>query len=139
MHIVPVGTNEIPPNADTVFDVAIRQGVASIEPNVEDVRHRSQVGLSYAAFVGGTERDMERLPKPNPNARLDASGYASFADLVTEATAGRTSPEQVTFYYNHGNQGLQFAAVGAVVYRAAQARGHGQSLPDAWFLQDIKT
>ncbi len=138
MHIVPVGTQEIPPAAAARFDVRIRQGVATIEPSGGDARHRSQIGLSYAGFVGGTEEDMERLPKPNPAARLDASDYPGFADLVTGATPGRTNPEQVTFYYNHGNQGLQFAAVGGAIYRAALARGAGEALPDAWFLQDIK-
>ena len=138
MHIVPVGTQEIPPAAEPRFDIRIRQGVAAIEPSGDNTRHRAEIGLSYAAFVGGSEDDMARLPKPNPAVRLDASGYPTFADLVTGATPGRTSPEQVTFYYNHGNQGLQFASVGGAIYRAAQARGVGHALPDAWFLQDIK-
>ena len=119
-------------------DKRIRQGVAAIEPSGGDASHRVEIGLSYAAFVGGTAHEQERLPKPNPAARLDASAYPSFADLVTGTTPGRASPEQVTFYYNHGNQGLQFASVGGVIYRAALARGAGHALPDAWFLQDIK-
>ena len=138
MHIVPVGTQEIPPAAADRFDVRIRQGVAAIEPSGDDAGHRAEIGLSYAAFVGGSAHDQRRLPKPNPAARLNASAYPSFADLVSGATPGRTSPEQVTFYYNHGNQGLQFASVGGVIYRAALARGAGHALPDAWFLQDIK-
>ena len=138
MHMVPVGTQEIPPAAAARFDVRIRQGVAAIEPRGDDSNHRAEIGLSYSAFVGGTEQDRKRLPRPNPAARLDAAGYPSFADLVTGATPGRTSPDQVTFYYNHGNQGLQFASVGGAIYRAALERGSGQALPDAWFLQDIK-
>ena len=138
MHIVPVGTQEIPPAAATRFDVKFRQGVAAIEPSGGNARHRAAVGLSYAAFVGGTEKDMQRLPTPDPTARLDAADYPSFADLVSGAAPGRTSAAQVSFYYNHGNQGLQFAAVGGLVYRAALAQSGGQALPDAWFLQDIK-
>ena len=106
MHIVPVGTQEIPPAAAARFDIRIRQGVAAIEPSGENPRHRTEVGLSYAAFVGGTEQDMERLPRRNPSVRLDTSDYPTFADLVTGAALGRTRLEQVTFYYNHGNQGL---------------------------------
>ena len=51
---------------------------------------------------------------------------------------GRTSDEQVTFYRNVGNQGLQFSAVGQVVYRKAVEAGVGHEIPTEWFLQDIR-
>ena len=50
----------------------------------------------------------------------------------------RTSRDQITLYLNSGNQGLQFAAVGEVVYRKAKEQGLGRELPTEWFLQDIR-
>ena len=37
-----------------------------------------------------------------------------------------------------GNQGLQFAAVGGLVYRKAKQRSVGRGLPTEWFVQDIR-
>jgi alanine dehydrogenase len=58
--------------------------------------------------------------------------------LVTGRTGGRTSPEQITFYRNLGNQGLQFASVGGLLYEKAKAAGSARELPTEWFLQDIR-
>lgn len=51
---------------------------------------------------------------------------------------GRTRDDQVTFYRNVGNQGLQFSSVAQVVHRRALERGVGQQLPSEWFLQDVR-
>jgi alanine dehydrogenase len=51
---------------------------------------------------------------------------------------GRTSGDQVTFYRNVGNQGLQFSAVAQVVYRKVIEQGLGREIPTEWFLQDIR-
>jgi alanine dehydrogenase len=61
-----------------------------------------------------------------------------FADLVTGKCKGRTSPDQITFYRNVGNQGLQFSAVGGRVYELAKERNVGRLIPTDWFLQDIR-
>ena len=50
----------------------------------------------------------------------------------------RGAPGDITVYINSGNQGLQFAAVGSVVYNKAKAAGMGRELPTEWFLQDIR-
>jgi len=61
-----------------------------------------------------------------------------FADLVSGKCAGRVSRDQVTFYRNVGNQGLQFSAVGGWVYAQAVQQKRGREIPTAWFLQDIR-
>jgi alanine dehydrogenase len=58
--------------------------------------------------------------------------------MVTGRAAGRTSPDQITFYRNLGNQGLQFASVGGLLYDKAMAAGTARALPTEWFLQDIR-
>ena len=61
-----------------------------------------------------------------------------FADLVTGKCAGRTSRDQITFYRNVGNQGLQFSSVGGWVYELAKKQSIGKTIPTEWFLQDIR-
>ena len=51
---------------------------------------------------------------------------------------GRVSADQITFYYNMGNQGLQFAAAGGLVLEKARAAAVGRPLPTGWFTQDIR-
>jgi hypothetical protein len=61
-----------------------------------------------------------------------------FGDLVTGKCKGRTSRDQVTFYRNVGNQGLQFSSVGGWVYSQAVKQKKGREIPTEWFLQDIR-
>jgi len=138
MHVVAVGTQEVPREAVARFDVRIRQGTDSMRPAADSLRYRAAVGMSYAGFVGGTEEEMKRLPPPSPN-HVSVEEYAHFTDLAHGRAAGRRHDDEITFYYNHGNQGLQFAAVGGVIYHNAQTRGLGMKLPSAWFLENIKS
>ena len=137
MHVVSVGTNEVPPEAVPRFDVAVRQGIHSMAPGEESARHRAGVGLSYAGFVAGSEQEMARIPEGGA-AHIDMSAFPMYVDLVAGRASGRTSDEQISFYYCHGNQGLQFAAVGGAIYRNAMAAGKGTPMPLDWFLQDQK-
>ncbi len=92
---------------------------------------------------------MQRIPEKNPQPgfggddpdfkdRGKGSDKPDFADLISGKAQGRTSSEQITFYRNVGNQGLQFSAVGGVVYEKIKEMGLGQDIPTDWFLQDIR-
>ena len=59
-------------------------------------------------------------------------------ELCRGKAKGRTSRDQVTFYRNVGNQGLQFSSVGGFVYEQAVKRKVGREIPTEWFLQDIR-
>ncbi len=135
MHVVAVGTNEVPPEAISRFDVSIRQGVSSLAPAKDSVRHRSGVGLSYAGFVAGSDEQMARIPNGGA-AHIDTSNFPTFTDLAAGRAPGRTSKDQITFYYCHGNQGLQFAAVGGAIYRNAVLAGNGATIPLNLFVQN---
>ena len=91
------------------------------------------------AFIAGSAEERKRLPRKNPFPSVwhDAS-IPFFADLAMGRVEGRTRDDQITFYHNIGNQGLQFAAVGSVIYRNAKARGLGHEVPTELFLQDIR-
>jgi ornithine cyclodeaminase/alanine dehydrogenase-like protein (mu-crystallin family) len=64
--------------------------------------------------------------------------FPSFNDLASGRAPGRQNRNDITLYLNSGNQGLQFAAVGAAVYNRCRELGLGREVPTEWFLQDIR-
>ena len=147
-HVTNLGRREMPEEAIGRFDVVVRQGTAGLQMK-QSARFQAERGMSPAAYLGGTEAQLQRIPAPNPkpgfggdtpefNDRGAGGGKPDFADLVTGKCAGRTSREQITFYRNVGNQGLQFSSVGGWVYQEAMRLGLGRTIPTEWFLQDIR-
>jgi alanine dehydrogenase len=148
MHVTNLGRREMPDASSERFDVVIRQGTAGLQMKMTE-RFQAERGLSPAAYIGGTVEEMKRIPEKNPEPgfggddpdfkdRGKGGTYPDFADLVSGKAEGRTNPDQITFYRNVGNQGLQFSSVGQVVYRKVKEQGLGQEIPTDWFLQDIR-
>jgi alanine dehydrogenase len=148
MHVTNLGRREMPDAAMGKFDVVIRQGTAGLQMKQTE-RFQAERGLSPAAFIGGTIEEMQRIPEKNQQPgfggddpdftdRGKGGDKPDFAALVSGKVQGRTTPEQVTFYRNVGNQGLQFSAVAQVVYEKVLEQGLGQEIPTDWFLQDIR-
>ena len=148
MHVTNLGRREVPDAAIDKFDVIVRQGTAGLQMKQTE-RFQAERGHSPAAFIGGTAEQMQRIPAKNTQPGLggDSPEFTDrgrggdkpdFADLVTGKCKGRTSRDQVTFYRNVGNQGLQFSSVGGWVYEQALEMGMGRSIPTEWFLQDIR-
>ena len=148
MHVTNLGRREMPDRAMDKFDVVVRQGTAGLQMKQTE-RFQAERGLSPAAFLGGTAEEMERIPQKNPQPgfggdspdfmdRGKGGDKPDFADLVTGKCKGRTGRDQVTFYRNVGNQGLQFSSVGGFVYAQARRMGQGREIPTDWFLQDIR-
>lgn len=59
--------------------------------------------------------------------------------IIGGIAPGRTDGRQRTVFNNHGGLGIQFAALGRIVYDRAREQGLGHDLPAEWFLQDITT
>jgi ornithine cyclodeaminase/alanine dehydrogenase-like protein (mu-crystallin family) len=148
MHVTNLGRREMPDAAGDMFDLVVRQGTAGLQMR-ESERFQAERGLSPAAFIAGTAEEMARIPAKNPQPgfggdspeftdRGKGGDKPDFADLVTGKCHGRTSRDQVTFYRNVGNQGLQFSAVGGWVYQQAMRQQKGREIPTEWFLQDIR-
>ncbi len=148
MHVTNLGRREMPEEATGVFDVVIRQGTAGLQMKQTE-RFQAERGHSPAAFIGGTAEEMARIPPRNPRPgfggddpefrdRGQGGDKPDFAQLVSGQVPGRTSRDQITFYRNVGNQGLQFSALAPIVYRKARAEGSGREIPTEWFLQDIR-
>ena len=147
-HVTNLGRREMPEAAIERFDVVIRQGTAGLQMRQTE-RFQAERGHSPAAFIGGTEEQMQRIPAKNPRPGLggDSPEFTDrgqggdkpdFADLVSGKAKGRTHRDQITFYRNVGNQGLQFSSVGGLVYELALSRHLGREIPTDWFLEDIR-
>jgi alanine dehydrogenase len=136
MHVAMLGPAEVSREAIARFDVTIRQGVGGLGL-AESERVQGEIGHSPMAYIGGTREEMKRLP-PRTHAGGFGGDYPDYCDLVFGKVRGRQNDAQITFYHNMGNQGLQFSAVGGLVYRKAKAAGLGRALPTEWFLQDIR-
>ena len=147
-HVTNLGRREMPEAAIERFDVIIRQGTAGLQMRQTE-RFQAERGHSPAAFIGGTEEEMQRIPAKNPQPgfggdspeftdRGRGGDKPDFADLVSGKAQGRTHRDQITFYRNVGNQGLQFSSLGGLVYEQALSRGLGREIPTEWFLEDIR-
>jgi ornithine cyclodeaminase/alanine dehydrogenase-like protein (mu-crystallin family) len=67
----------------------------------------------------------------------DVSSVPELRDLVSGRTPGRQSNGEITCFHNFQGLGLQFAAVGAIVYREAKKRRIGLTLDDRYFTQTV--
>jgi alanine dehydrogenase len=148
MHITNLGRRETPDAMADHLDLVVRQGTAGIQMRQSE-RFQAERGLSPAAYIGGTVEEMKRIPAKNeqPGFGGDSPEFSDrgkggdkpdFADLVTGKCPGRTSRDDITFYRNVGNQGLQFSSVGGWVYEQAVKMKKGREIPTDWFLQDIR-
>jgi len=139
MHITNLGPFELVEEIFEEADIVIRQGIGGAEVAKADAgpRVRSGVGHSPLAYIAGSIEEMTRLPESRPQS-LFRRDFPDFNDLASARVPGRSSDDQITVYINGGNQGLQFAAVGGLVYEAALAKQSGRQLPTEWFLQNIR-
>ena len=136
MHVVALGTREISIDVASRFDIKVRQGNEEM-PMEEHGQFRKAISGSFNAYVSGSEEELARIPK-NKQPRLSMRDWPVYTDVLAGTTPGRTSAEQVTFYHTIGNWGLQFAAVGGLVYRKAREAGVGIELPTSWLLQSVR-
>jgi ornithine cyclodeaminase/alanine dehydrogenase-like protein (mu-crystallin family) len=107
----------------------------------------AQVGrLIVNAREGGksfTARNCPEIGGFNQNDRAAHTGIADVSkvpelrDLTSGRASGRQSPSEITCFHNYQGLGLQFAAIGAIVYREAVKRNIGLKLDDRYFTQTV--
>ena len=68
---------------------------------------------------------------------IDFSLIPELKDVVAGHAPGRQSTDEVTGFHNYKGLGLQFAAMGSIIYREAVARGMGLAIEDRYFTQDV--
>lgn len=99
---------------------------------------RFQRVVTYLSGVS-THHNTEPGQQPLTNATTETSldrfevipNHHSLADLLLGKAPGRESPEESNYFFSEGT-GVQFAAVGALVYQRARDRNIGQPMPDEW-------
>ena len=136
MHITNVRGNEAGPDVLERADILARLGTSTLPRSADSVDVLSGSD-GMTAYIAGNDAEAERIPK-SPLHSIDNSSIGTIPDLMAGKWPGRTDDSQVTFINNQGTQGLQFAAVGSMVYREALKLGLGHEMPDEWFLQDIR-
>jgi alanine dehydrogenase len=68
---------------------------------------------------------------------LDFSTVPELKDVVAGKAPGRQSDDEITCFHNYKGLGLQFAAMGSIVYREATKRKLGRSVEDILFTQSV--
>jgi ornithine cyclodeaminase/alanine dehydrogenase-like protein (mu-crystallin family) len=90
-----------------------------------------------------TARNCANIGGFNQNDRNSHSGIADvnavpeLKDMVSGKASGRQSASEITCFHNYQGLGLQFAAIGSIVYREALKRKIGVVLDDRYFTQDV--
>ncbi len=136
MHVVALTPRELSAEVLDKFDVKVQQG-REVLPMPDTDTFVKGISGSPGAFVAGSPKERERLPKPKAS-RLQTEDWPTYTDVISAKAHGRQNDEQVTFYYTVGNWGLQFSSVGGHVYKLAKEKGLGMELPLEWFIQDIR-
>ena len=122
------------PRAINRCEVRIRLGWGNFQTPLPET---TRIGEEYL-YVAGQPEEIKRLHRPSPAQPYGVEYWPLFVDLLRGNTPGRTTKNEVTFFNNHGTQGLQFASVSGSVYRLAMEAGIGRQLPTEWFLEDIR-
>jgi len=92
----------------------------------------------YTDLIIGSEQDRARRPTNREyRRRYNKTSYPKLASVISGEVPGRETDSETIFYHNT-SAGLQFAAVGRLVYERAKAAGLGIKIPIEWFLQDIR-
>ena len=68
---------------------------------------------------------------------MDFSKVPELKDLVAGTSPGRQRADEITAFHNYKGLGLQFAALGSIIYREAVARGLGLEVEDRYFTQSV--
>ena len=127
VHLSSVQHAELHPDVFKAADVLITH--YSGRPAVID-SSRGVDSSRGAVHAEGTESKRRGV-------RAAIGALPNLHDLVLGNVAGRGAPEQVTAFLNFIGLGYQFAALGALAYRNACARGIGRDLPTDWFTEDV--
>jgi alanine dehydrogenase len=117
MHISSISRGELPPE---LFDKIDRL-----------VLNARLAGETFQA------RGCPDVPEGNSSRDLDVARFPELKDLASGKVPGRQSPDEITCFHNYQGLGLQFAAVGSLVYREAVRRKIGLTIDDRYFTQTV--
>src|ERR1043166_1702958 len=64
-------------------------------------------------------------------------GAPELKDVVAGKVPGRQTPAEISCFNNNIGLGIQFAALGKVIFDDAKAKGLGREIPTDWFLETV--
>lgn len=104
---------------------------------IDDVDRRyATTGEPYETRVLGDSDERETLSDRTGHGAKPTS-FPTLGDVLTGRDPGRQDPVE-TIYFDNRAVGIQFAAIGDLVYREATARGLGVEIPLSWFQQSTR-
>ena len=134
MFAVNLNDFEVGPSQINYFDVAIRQGNENWEfPDGEGFMNA--IGGGTGGYVAGSTWNWSVFPSRIPAKKRTICYHVSWTSSGN--VPGRTSDDQITYYENQGNNGLQFASCGGAGILSAKNRTRNE-IPSEWFLEDIR-
>lgn len=68
---------------------------------------------------------------------FDITRFPELKDVVAGNTPGRAADDEITCFHNYKGLGLQFAAIGSIVYTEARKRQIGLAVEDHYFSQSV--
>lgn len=124
LHIGSIRDREIAPAAIARADLVV-------------VHDRDNLTGQHVDIAKGAvfEEKAKELGQDPRTSRLVSA--PSLAELVGNAVPGRKGAADITCFLNYHGIGLQFAALGALLYQKAVERGRGHHLPTEWFTEDV--
>lgn len=128
MHITCIRTSEIDSSVIQRADLCIVHRLHkdfAIHPQREMIASKESLSQPLEKVLRGKDN-------------IQWSGMHELKDLICGAVPGRTDDSQITCFVNNLGIGLQFSAVGSLIYKKAREKGVGNQLPDFWFSQEVK-
>lgn len=91
---------------------------------------------AYETRMLGDDEEREYLTDRADHGDHDTD-FPTLGDVLCGRDEGRRDDDE-TIYFDNRAAGIQFAAVGDLVYEAAEAEGLGVELPLSWFQQNMR-
>ncbi len=125
-HISCVKHTELGEDVMSIADVIAVHSHASVPENY-------LIGQGERRIIGQDPNEQGE----HKNSSINWETSDELHTLMGGQGTNRTNEQQITCFINNIGLGLQFAAVGALVYRKAKAESIGINLPDTWFTEDV--
>ena len=93
--------------------------------------------LAYETRIGGSGQ--YGVLEESDWRDVDFERYPLLEEVIAGKALGRQRQDEITYFWNNAGLGLQFAAVGYVIFERAKEQGMGREIPTDWFTQEFHT
>ena len=118
----------------TVLDVRSTEIDEKTIQMVDKVFSTTNKNHSVKMVGGGVE---EEYQAKRGKRGFVGTNYTTLSEIVSKKGIGRENKTE-TIYYNNRSSGIQFAAVGNLVFECAREQKLGNEIPIEWFQQSIR-